>query len=221
MIQSTRHNLRQLKERRRVVLNCNGILKGRRQALIKKFLEIGRPLLASREETRSRYGQGIRELQTSIGLEGEEYIAALALISQRHLGLKLVDLNILGLRYRDLQEVESALRPLNERGYDYTSVTPHLDEALQLFETLIDEMLALARYEGMFRRLGEELLRVTRRIRVLEERILPGLQHDIRQIDHYLAERERETYYRMKMFKRLKQTAPQPQPDPSAHGGFG
>ncbi len=203
MIQATRSNLLLLKDRRKAVVNCTGILKGRRQALIKKFLEIGRPLIASREETRNHYGKGIAELQTSLGLEGEDYIASLALISQRHLGVELVNMNILGLRYRDLQQVESASRSLEERGYDYPSITPHLDEAMQLFETIIEEMLAMARYEGMFRRLGEELLRITRRIRVLEERVLPGLQTDIREISHYLAEREREAYYRLKLFKQL------------------
>jgi V/A-type H+-transporting ATPase subunit D len=201
MIQATRTNLLQLKERRRSVINCTAILKGRRQALIKKFLEIGRPLLASREETRQRYARGIEELQTSIGLEGRDYIASLALISQRHLGVEVVDMNILGLRYRDLQKVESASRSLLDRGYDYPSSTPHLEEALRLFEEIIEEMLAMARYEGMFRRLGEELLRITRRIRVLEERIAPELHSEIRQISNYLAERERETYFRMKLFK--------------------
>lgn len=201
MIQATRTNLLQRKERRRSVVNCTGILKGRRQALIKKFLEIGRPLLASREQTRQRYGKGIEELQTSLGLEGQDYIASLALISQRHLGVEVVDMNILGLHYRDLREVESASRSLIERGYDYLATTPHLDEALSLFEAIIEEMLAIARYEGMFRRLGEELLRITRQIRVLEERVLPGLNTEIREISHYLAERERETYYRIKLFK--------------------
>lgn len=204
MIQATRSNLLLLKERRRAVVNCSGILKGRRQALIKKFLEIGRPLLASREETRSHYGKGIRALQASLGLEGKDYIASLALISQRHLGVELVNTNILGLHYRDLQQVESARRSLEERGYDYPATTPHLDEVMQLFETIVEEMLAMARYEGMFRLLGEELLRTTRRIRVLEERVLPGLHTEIRGISHYLAERERESYYRLKLFKNLK-----------------
>lgn len=201
MIQATRTNLLLLKERRGAVVNCTGILKGRRQALIKKFLEVGRPLLASREQTRNRYARGIEELQTSLGLEGQDYIASLALISQRHLGVKVVEMNLLGLRYRDLEEVESASRSLVERGYDYPSSTQHLDETMQLFETIVEEMLAMARYEGMFRRLGEELLRITRRIRVLEERVLPGLHQEIRDVSQYLAERERESYYRLKLFK--------------------
>ena len=204
MIQATRSNLLQLKERRRAVVNCTGILKGRRQALIKKFLEVGRPLLASREETRSRYSKGIEELQNGLGLEGEDYIASLALISQRHLGIELVDMNILGLHFRDLQQVEGVSRSLEERHYDEHANTPQLTVSMQLFETIVEEMLEMARYEGMFRRLGEELLRITRRIRVLEERVLPELHVQIRGIAHYLAERERESYYRLKLFKQLK-----------------
>lgn len=203
MIQATRTNLLLLKERRQAVLNCTGILKGRRQALIKKFLEVGRPLLASREETRDRYGRAIEELQQSIGREGEDYIESLALISERHLGVKVVEMNLLGLRYRDLEEAESASRSLVERGYDYPATTTHLEETMQLFETLVEEMLAMARYEGMFRRLGEELLRITRRIRVLEERVMPGLNSEIRVITQYLAERERESFYRLKLFKEV------------------
>lgn len=201
MIQATRTNLLLLKDRRRAVVNCTGILKGRRQALIKKFLEIGRPLVASREQTRNRYAKGIEELQTSIGLEGQDYIDSLALISQRHLGVKVVEMNLLGIRYRDLEEAETASRSLVDRGYDYPATTEHLDETMQLFETIVEEMLAIARYEGMFRRLGEELLRITRRIRVLEERVLPGLHREIRDISQYLAERERESFYRLKLFK--------------------
>jgi V/A-type H+-transporting ATPase subunit D len=203
MIQATRTNLLLLKERRATVINCTGILKGRRQALIQKFLEIGQPLLASREQIRSSYGRAIEELHRSIGIEGRDYISSLALISQRHLGVQLTEMNLLGLRYLDIKEVESAQRSLETRGYDYAAVTPHLDEALQLFEMIVEEMLALARYEGVFRRLGEELLRVTRRIRVLEERVLPSLQEDIHEIGQYLSERERETYFRLKLFKRL------------------
>ena len=49
--------------------------------------------------------------------------------------------------------------------------------------------------------LGGEILRVTRRTRVLEERIMPRLQRQIRAIAQYLGEREREAHYRLKKFK--------------------
>ena len=51
------------------------------------------------------------------------------------------------------------------------------------------------------KRLGEETLQVTRRTRVLEERVLPGLRAQVRQISQYIGEREREAYFRLKKFK--------------------
>lgn len=201
MIQPTRTNLLMLKDRKRAVINCTGILKGRRRALIKEFLEIGRPLLGSREELRTRFEQAIAELETSIGLEGEDYISSLAQISERHIGVKLIEKNLLGLRYKDLRIAETTSRSLDHRDYDYPSTTQHLEEAVQLFEEIVAEMLDMARYEGLFKLLGEELLRITRRIRVLEERVLPGLQVEIKVIAQCLAERERENFYRLKLFK--------------------
>ncbi|HKJ05110.1 MAG TPA: V-type ATP synthase subunit D [Geopsychrobacteraceae bacterium] len=201
MIQPTRTNLMMLKDRTRAVISCTGILKGRRRALIKEFLEIGRPLISSREAIRQRFEQAISELEISAALEGEDYISSLSLISQRHIGVKLIDKNLLGLQYQDVRIDESASRSLNQRDYDYPATTQHLEEAIQVFEEIIEEMLEMARYEALFKRLGEELLKITRRIRVLEERVLPGLKEEIKVIVQYLAERERENYYRLKLFK--------------------
>jgi V/A-type H+-transporting ATPase subunit D len=79
--------------------------------------------------------------------------------------------------------------------------SPWLDEAIEEFEEIVEEMLTLANFEGKFRRLAEELVRLTRRIRILEERIAPQLQGDIHAMAQYLAERERESYFRLKRFK--------------------
>jgi V/A-type H+-transporting ATPase subunit D len=44
----------------------------------------------------------------------------------------------------------------------------------------------------------------TRRVKVLEERVLPGLKNNIRKINQHLGEREREAYYRLKRFKDMR-----------------
>ena len=50
---------------------------------------------------------------------------------------------------------------------------------------------------------GEEIVRTTRRIKVLEEIILPGIKHQIRTIGQYIGEREREAFYRLKRVKSI------------------
>ena len=109
--------------------------------------------------------------------------------------------NLLGLRFRDLTMHETVARSFDERPYDMFASSPWLDEAIQEFEGIVEEMLSLANFEGKFRRLAEELVRLTRRIRILEERVAPELHVDIHAMAQYLAERERETYFRLKRFK--------------------
>ena len=78
MIQPTRTNLLLLKDRLHAVLNCTIILKGRRQALIKEFLKITRPLMQSREEVSKAYSRAIDALQVSKAREHPSAIDALA-----------------------------------------------------------------------------------------------------------------------------------------------
>ena len=64
-------------------------------------------------------------------------------------------------------------------------------------------MLHLAEYESKLKRLGDEILRTTRRIKVLEEMVFPTLNLQIKSITQYIGERERESFYRLKRVKNL------------------
>jgi len=201
MIQPTRTNLLLLKDRLHAVVNCTTILKGRRQALIKEFLKITRPLIQSREELSRAYARAIDALHVSKAREGRLAVDALAAANRREIAVEVAEGNLLGLRFRDLTMHETVARSFDERPYDMLGSSPWLDEAIEEFEEIVEEMLALANFEGKFRRLAEELVRLTRRIRILEERIAPQLQGKIHGMAQYLAEREREAYFRLKRFK--------------------
>ena len=201
MIHPTRTNLLILKEKSRSVANSIGILKARRQALVREFLATTLPFLQGRQIVRDRYGQALLELALAAGIEGEAFLEALEDTTARQFEVEIIEKSLMGLRYRDVSLKGKAVRELNERGYDIRNTTPHGEEAFFLFETIIEEMAKLAAFESKLKRLGEEIVRVTRRTRVLEERILPELRGRIRSIVQYLGEREREDYYRLKRFK--------------------
>ena len=203
MIHPTRTNLLLLKDKARSVAGSIGILKARRLALIREFLATSAPFLRTRDEVKTAYARALAELQLSLGHEGEEFIASLEGITGRELGLEIAGRSVMGLRYRDVTVREDPVRSPEERGYDYRLTTPHLDEAIHLFESIMAEMLEIAAFESRMKRLGEEIMRVTRRTRVLEERVLPGLHRDIRNITQYIGERDREAYYRLKQFKEM------------------
>ena len=201
MISPTRTNLLLLKDKARSVTGSIGILKARRLALIREFLATSAPFLRSRDEIRTAYARAIIEMRLSLGHEGEEFIESLQGVGGRELGVEITERSVMGLRYRDVTVQEDPVRTPEERGYDYRSSTSHLEETLHLFESIIAEMLEIAAFESRMKRLGDEIVRITRRTRVLEERVLPDLRQDIKGIGQYIGERERESYYRLKQFK--------------------
>lgn len=203
MIHPTRTNLLLLKEKAQSVYNSVGILKARRQALIREFLSTTVPFLRSREDIRKAYGKAMGELALSLGNEGKESIESISYVTKREVGVEITEKSIWGLKFRDLIMHDSPVRRPDERGYDYLSTTPHLEECSHLFEKIVEAMIEIATFESKLKRLGEEILKTTRRIRVLEERILPDLRKQIRTIAQYIGERERETYYRLKRFKNI------------------
>lgn len=203
MIHPTRTNLLMLKEKSRSIVNSIGILKARKQALIKEFLEATVPFLRSREDIKKTYGSALRELAFAIGREGSDNIASIVRATEREFGIEIEEKSIWGLRYKDIVYHETPVREPDKRGYNEYSTTPHLEESTGLFEKLLENMLQIAEYESKLKRLGEEIVRTTRRIKVLEEMIMPRLKHQIRSIAQYIGEREREAFYRLKHVKSI------------------
>lgn len=201
MIHPTRTDLLQLQEKTVSVANSAAILKARRQALIRGFLESVRPFVQSRDAIRADYGRAIEELRLSLGHEGSAFVAALAALSEREIGVDVEERNLLGVHYRDLVAHGPFVRKPGDRAYDFSVTTPHLEESIHRFETVLETLLEVAAFESRIKRLGEEILRITRRTRVLEERVLPRLRLEARAIEQFLAEREREANYRLKKFK--------------------
>jgi V/A-type H+-transporting ATPase subunit D len=203
MIHPTRTNLLLLKEKSRSVLNSIGILKARKLALTKEFFDATAPFLRSREDIRKGYGKALRELALALGHEGRDAIESLVIATERNLGIDVIEKSIWGLRYKDIITHDAPVRDADKRGYDELSVTPHVEDGALLFEKLIESMLHIAEYESKLKRIGDEILRTTRRIKVLEELVLPGLKQQVKTITQYIGERERESFYRLKLMKNI------------------
>jgi V/A-type H+-transporting ATPase subunit D len=201
LIHPTRTNLLMLKDKRKSVINSIGILKARKQALIKEFLSATVPFLRSREDIRKSYGKAVRELALSLGREGKDTVESISVAAEREFGIEVTEQSIWGLKYKNITYHDTPVRKPDERGYYEYGTTPHLEESIALFEKLLENMLQIAEYESKLKRLGQEIVRTTRRIKVLEEMVLPGIKHQIRSISQYIGEREREAFYRLKRVK--------------------
>src|SRR3989338_8227666 len=138
IIQHTRTNLLLLKEKTRSVSNSIGILKSRRQALIREFLQTSLPFLRSREDIRKTYGKALEQLALSLGHEGKSSIESIAFAAERDFKIDITEKSIWGLKYKDIIVHDSPIRDAAERGYDFLTTTPHVEECIYLFERLLE-----------------------------------------------------------------------------------
>ncbi len=97
-----------MKEKARSVSNSIGILKARKQALIKEFLDTARPFLRSREDIRERMVKRLRELALSLGHEGKDTIESITVSAARDFGIDIIEKSIWGLKYKDIVTYESS-----------------------------------------------------------------------------------------------------------------
>jgi len=93
------------------------------------------------------------------------------------------------------------LRSPTARGYDAGFSSIHLDQAIGLCEELAAAMVDLAVFENKLKRLSAEIIKISRKIKILDEKILPLLRQRIHAISQQIGEREREEYFRLKRFK--------------------
>lgn len=201
MIHPTRTDLLQLKDKLASVDNSVAILKARRQALIQEFLDSIRPFLRSREAISADYSKALAELGLAKGHEGLAMVETLAASSERDVGVDVTVKNVMGVHCPDLTIWGPFIRSPAERNYAYALTSPHLEEAIDLFERVTESMLGVAVFESKLKLLGRNIQQITRRTRVLEERILPRLEAQIKAITQYIGEREREAHFRLKRFK--------------------
>jgi V/A-type H+-transporting ATPase subunit D len=201
MIHPTRTDLLLLRDKVASIANSVSILQARRQALIREFLASVRPFLRSRERIAASYASAIVELNLARGHEGDALIDLIAAGSARDVGVELAEASVMGVRYHDLTAWGPFVRTPAERGFGYANTTPHLDEAAYRYEKLTEDVIEMAKYESRLKRLGDAIQQMTRRVRVLEERVLPQLRADIKSIAQHIGEREREAHFRLKKFK--------------------
>lgn len=205
MIHPNRTYLLQQKERKKAVAGSLAILKARRQALIMEFLASARPFLLSRRQISGEYRQAIEELQLAQAQDGKSGVASVAAVSGRPIEVSIEPRNILGVRYKEAL-VAGAIDTAGTDGFacDPGATAPAVEEASARFRVIVENMLTFAGFESKLKRLARDIGQLSRKSRVLEQRVLPELGRNLRAAVQYIGEREREDHFRLKKFKDLK-----------------
>ncbi|MDH5716483.1 MAG: V-type ATP synthase subunit D [Spirochaetia bacterium] len=204
MINPTRTNLLYLKDRIISVKGSIGILKARRQALIQEFMKTTLPLINARDEISEKYEKAIQDFFICLGRETENFTASIIPVSKKDLKINIKEESIWGLKYKSISAEHSFAKTLEEKKYDYRFTSIKVEQSADEFSQIIDLLIEMAVYEKKVKKLGDEILKITRRIRILEEKLIPKILGEIKFISQYFNERERESFFRLKMLKKSR-----------------
>lgn len=173
------------------------LLISKRAALLKELQALAARVLAGSERLEQVAAMARRSLVEAEALDGPEAVRSAALAARRSLTIHARTVNVMGVHLPELA-IPLINRALPARGYALTGATPRIDAAAEAFESLLDLGLRLAAQEVKLRRLSQEIRMTTRRINVLDQEVIPRLRAERDAIEAVLAERERETIFRLK-----------------------
>jgi len=208
-VSPTRMNYLQRKSQVQLATQGVDLLKNKRDALMKEFFDLLKPLVEAREKMARELGEAWEALVLSLAFEGKNALESAALAAQRDVDLPVEVQNIWGVLVPHAKEKDWNRR-LFERGYSPATTSARVDKTAKQFEKFLNSILEMAPLLFKVRKLGEEIRKTTRRVNALEQRVIPQLQEEMGYIQSTLEQREREDIFRL---KRIKQKGEQNMPN--------
>jgi len=208
-VSPTRMNYLQRKSQVQLATQGVDLLKNKRDALMKEFFDLLKPLVEAREKMARELGEAWEALVLSLAFEGKNALESAALAAQRDVDLPVEVQNIWGVLVPHAKEKDWNRR-LFERGYSPATTSARVDKTAKQFEKFLNSILEMAPLLFKVRKLGEEIRKTTRRVNALEQRVIPQRQEELGYIQSTLEQREREDIFRL---KRIKQKGEQNMPN--------
>ncbi len=199
---ATRQNLLRLKGRLETVAAGVELLKGRRKALTKEFVDLIEECIEQRAVLSRLLAKARRGLEIARALN-DEPLSSLVHASSRKITLEIKTRNIWGVNIPEIQEVP-VVRHLDARGVSPVGVNAGLVDVAKSFENIMDKVVKMASREVRAKRVGEMIRSDTRKINAIDEFMIPMLSSRIKYISRVLEEREREEVFRLKRYKSRK-----------------
>jgi len=196
----TRSQLILVRKTRATAERGHRLLKLKRDALIVEFFKVLEKARNIRSNIVDKYKVAEERMAIASAMEGLIGIQSAAYALTERPTIELKTRNVMGISVPSI-EAKSVRKTIAQRGYGVIETTPHIDEAAEAYEDLVENIIRAAEVETTMRRLIEEIEKVKRRVNALENRVIPDLQATERFIRFRLEEMERDNFMRLKRFK--------------------
>lgn len=192
-----------LRRQREVIAKGMGLLKSKREALMKEFFGVVEESVELRGRLTALLASAQRRLEIArafspLALEAYSFGA------KRDISLEIKVRNIWGVFVPEIAEV-SLSRALDAMDISPIGESPAVVEVSRDFEEAADLIVKIASKEIRLVRLGEVIRADTRKINAISEVMLPSMDRSIKEISRVLEEHEREEIFRLKRTKGRRQ----------------
>ena len=180
------------------------LLRDKREALVREFLQEIRTFKSDRDELLQTLAKATRSLLRAIYIDTPESIRAVSFATRREVDVEFSEQNIWGTKVVNADSAYHVRHP-QEREYSLLGTTARIDETVYRFEQTVAGIIRVAPRFHKLGRLAEEIRKTSRRVNALEQRLLPTLTEQVSYIRGVLDQREREDIFRLKRIKRRRQ----------------
>lgn len=199
-INPTRMELLSLKNRTKLAVKGHGLLKEKRDALIKEFFDILDRVKGVREAAEKSLKEANESLLEAQIAMGDLAVRKASLSVKESIDVDIKSRSVMGVSV-PVTNVKMEERSIIDRGYSFSDTTIQLDEAAKKFEESIKFLIELGEVEKTIFLLAEEIEATKRRVNALEHIMIPRFENTEKYIDMRLQEMERENFVRLKMIR--------------------
>ena len=167
----------------------HGLLKEKRDALIKEFFDIldrVKGIRENAEKSLSEANEALLEAQIAMG---DLAVRKAALSVKESIDVDITSRSVMGVAV-PVTDVKMEERSIIDRGYGFSDTTIQLDEAAKKYEESVKYLIELGEVE-----------KTIFLVNALEHIMIPRFQNTEKYIDMRLQEMERENFVRLKMIR--------------------
>jgi len=201
-VNPNRMELMKLKKRVKLASKGHKLLKDKQEQLIRSFFEIVKENKELRKKIELELIKAYQSFLVAKAVMGEETLEAAILIPTVSPKVEYGQKQIMNLKVPTFK-VEIEGDPLC---YGLAGSSVELDNSVQVFAKIMNQLLLLAEKEKAITELANEIINTRRRVNALEYILIPNLKETIKYISSKLGEMERSNISRLMKIKNMVST---------------
>jgi len=173
------------------------LLTQKREVLVLELMRLQDDAIQARQELDDLLATAYRAFGRATAFDGFDGLARLALASRELPDIKVRERSVMGVVVPIINRSEVTW----ERRFGLAGASPQADSAGERICAVIGKLLEVSEIETAIYRLAAETRKTLRRERALENLFIPQYEATVKYIQESLEEKERESFYQLKLLK--------------------